>query len=681
MTDCQPLRRRLDEEEAGGSCCANCGVGAAAESIRIATWANVAPTIQAYVDFYSKVNPEASPIRLSVFPSLKELQLEALLDVTVGSKLYDGFAIPPMLMADLLEQRGLASLDSIATSREWKDLLPYYRSHVATFDGSIRAMPLFSGNQMLLLFRKDYLDSKNLKTPKTWGEFLRIAASLHNEPLGNDGEKIYGACIGRLSEQACRQKRDQTGQPCNSLSMTYLGVQLSSMTQMKGSSTGWLFDNDASNGMNPLLKPTLEYSLVITEEMMKYGAPKELDADSSLNLELFREGRCAMTLSADHPADLLQGLNVGFAPLPGAFKVLDRETDTLVQCDSELCPYATNYEELGHVNMVPFGAHDMVIGGVSALVPETKQAGVKEFMQFVMNTRLNISLREQPMTYSGISSSNILGYEKLIEGLTSNKNGAIPFRAPTAFQLLSDADTQVYEYLKARNYSHSNRVHLTESIEKTWERTIQRHDDQVLAVPTSIFYEKSLGSFTPEASSDVYIGTPLRLTGWALGGISCLTSIIMALWVWRNREERVVRASQPIFLWMLCAGTLIMGSCIFPFGIEDDLVSFRGVDIACMASIWLYSIGFVMTYSALFSKMWRINRVSIHTSMLLYYILCAHPLLTLYFFCLFYRSSETPEIFYVSSSNQEILFSTFCFCLDPISSFSLCGISQTPCSG
>jgi hypothetical protein len=196
-----------------------------------------------------------------------------------------------------------------------------------------------------------------------------------------------------------------------------------------------------------------------------------------------------------------------------------------------------------------------------------------------------------------------------METLTSHDNAAIPFRVPEAYRLMSIMDTEVYDYFVAGNYTATNREWVRQSVEQQWNRAIQRHDDRFQALPTSVFYEKSLGIFTPESASDLYIGWPFRSAGWALGGLSCFTSVFFALWVWKHQHERVVRASQPIFLWMLCAGTFVMALCIFPFGIEDDIAPERAVDVSCMASIWFYSFGYTTTFSALFSKIWRINQV------------------------------------------------------------------------
>ena len=58
----------------------------------------------------------------------------------------------------------------------------------------------------------------------------------------------------------------------------------------------------------------------------------------------------------------------------------------------------------------------------------------------------------------------------------------------------------------------------------------------------------------------------LAAAGWTLAGISLATSAFFAGWTFVNKETGVVRASQPIFLGLVCAGTFVMGSAIIPLG-------------------------------------------------------------------------------------------------------------------
>ena len=278
-----------------------------------------------------------------------------------------------------------------------------------------------------------------------------------------------------------------------------------------------------------------------------------------------------MTITPNHPEDLLSQPMIGFAQVPGDTHVLNRATQELVLCTAEKCPYGTDDEVWGRINRAPYGANDMVVGSVSSLVPTKKQEAVKEFFQFVSSFRSTFTTRQQPLNRSELQASAVGGYADLIESLTEDPNGVIPVRIPGSFDFLSDLDTAVYEYLSSGNYSDTNKAAVRKKVVQSWERRIYNHDSQVNTIPVHIFYEKSLGVFEPREASHLYIGDTLRYVGWGLGGISCLASLYFALWVWKYQQENVVRASQPIFLWLLCLGTFIMSMCIFPFGIEDDI--------------------------------------------------------------------------------------------------------------
>lgn len=85
--------------------------------------------------------------------------------------------------------------------------------------------------------------------------------------------------------------------------------------------------------------------------------------------------------------------------------------------------------------------------------------------------------------------------------------------------------------------------------------------------------------------------------------LACLvTTIVM-------RQDRVIKASQPIFLVMICVGTFLLAATIIPLSIDDGIASEQGCNNACMSTPWLFFIGFVVTFSALFAKTWRINQL------------------------------------------------------------------------
>jgi ABC-type sugar transport system substrate-binding protein len=100
-----------------------------------------------------------------------------------------------------------------------------------------------------------------------------------------------------------------------------------------------------------------------------------------------------------------------------------------------------------------------------------------------------------------------------------------------------------------------------------------------------------------------------RILGYVLFCILASLSIVVMAWVLMKRKTYIVRASQPIFLIVVAVGALIMSSSIIPIGFDNENYSVGACSAACIATPWLLSIGFSTVFSALFSKLWRINRV------------------------------------------------------------------------
>jgi hypothetical protein len=114
----------------------------------------------------------------------------------------------------------------------------------------------------------------------------------------------------------------------------------------------------------------------------------------------------------------------------------------------------------------------------------------------------------------------------------------------------------------------------------------------------------------PKVTVDMnYIGTGWRAAGLAMAGVILLLSIGFAVWTRRKRNTRVVKASQPLFLFIICAGCFLMGSSVIPLSFDDEIASEKGCDIACIAVPWILSIGWVISFSALFTKTHRINKI------------------------------------------------------------------------
>eukprot|EP00008_Paramoeba_atlantica_P014856 CAMPEP_0201478202 /NCGR_PEP_ID=MMETSP0151_2-20130828/3105_1 /ASSEMBLY_ACC=CAM_ASM_000257 /TAXON_ID=200890 /ORGANISM="Paramoeba atlantica, Strain 621/1 / CCAP 1560/9" /LENGTH=574 /DNA_ID=CAMNT_0047859209 /DNA_START=160 /DNA_END=1881 /DNA_ORIENTATION=+ len=101
----------------------------------------------------------------------------------------------------------------------------------------------------------------------------------------------------------------------------------------------------------------------------------------------------------------------------------------------------------------------------------------------------------------------------------------------------------------------------------------------------------------------------LVIPGYVFFGLIAFVALGFIFWTFFNKTTFVIRAAQPVFLVLICLGTLILASTLFPLSIDDKNHSQREADVACMAIPWTLSIGFTLTFAALFSKTWRVNRI------------------------------------------------------------------------
>jgi hypothetical protein len=107
-----------------------------------------------------------------------------------------------------------------------------------------------------------------------------------------------------------------------------------------------------------------------------------------------------------------------------------------------------------------------------------------------------------------------------------------------------------------------------------------------------------------------YLSTYVKIIGFTVMSLALLISAGTTLWVYFHREHRVVKAAQPYFLYLICLGAGVSVSAVLPLSLDDGTDwSAQQLGSACMAVPWLFCLGYLITYGALFSKLWRIHRV------------------------------------------------------------------------
>jgi len=112
-----------------------------------------------------------------------------------------------------------------------------------------------------------------------------------------------------------------------------------------------------------------------------------------------------------------------------------------------------------------------------------------------------------------------------------------------------------------------------------------------------------------DAPEQNFLTPALQVTGLTMMACAIFSALLCAAWIYICREHRILKASQPPFLIVVCFGTLLQASTIFPLSFdESDGWSDQSLDRKCMAVPWLFALGTMLVYGALFAKLWRLDR-------------------------------------------------------------------------
>lgn len=330
---------------------------------------------------------------------------------------------------------------------------------------------------------------------------------------------------------------------------------------------------------------------------------------------------------------------LGISQTPGSDVVLDRSTGKLVKCTDELCPYAKYYDDIGLVNSAPYAANGGWCGAVSANTTPEKQDALVEFFlwassgkqsdQYVIPNPANVPIEQingqDPWRRSHLDVDKWVnsGFDRQLakqfaDSIFSNlnsKNVVVEPRFPKAGEIVSILDKEVNEYLaKAHggnipeDKKQEERVRVSQSLTNQWNTVIKQYDERGdTKLPILSIYQRLRGVYYP--NQDMNQLTSIRPVGYTLMAIVLASSLVSLCWVIKYRQKTIVKSAQPQFLLLLILGIVIMGVSIVPMGLDDSVTSIEGASVACMVTPWLVVVGFSLTFAALFSKVWRLNRL------------------------------------------------------------------------
>lgn len=125
-----------------------------------------------------------------------------------------------------------------------------------------------------------------------------------------------------------------------------------------------------------------------------------------------------------------------------------------------------------------------------------------------------------------------------------------------------------------------------------------------------------------------YLSQGIQIAGLVLASVAFLGVVGTGLWVFANRQNKLIKAGQPEFLYLLCFGAaLVAPSSIFMSFDENDGLTTDQLSGMCSAFPWFFIVGYLLMYCALICKLWRLSKLmqmrrkAVHAKQVLFPIL------------------------------------------------------------
>ncbi|RZF43544.1 hypothetical protein LSTR_LSTR012824 [Laodelphax striatellus] len=106
------------------------------------------------------------------------------------------------------------------------------------------------------------------------------------------------------------------------------------------------------------------------------------------------------------------------------------------------------------------------------------------------------------------------------------------------------------------------------------------------------------------------LSVPLFICMWTISSVGILAAISLIVFNICYRHRRVIQLSHPVCNTIMLAGVITCLSSVFLLGLDGQFVSPDVYPYICQARVWFLSLGFTLSYGAMFSKVWRVHRLT-----------------------------------------------------------------------
>jgi hypothetical protein len=139
----------------------------------------------------------------------------------------------------------------------------------------------------------------------------------------------------------------------------------------------------------------------------------------------------------------------------------------------------------------------------------------------------------------------------------------------------------------------------------------EHHDSKCKQCPAGSTTEGMLGQTFCVAEEDNLLSSGILAFGYIAAAITWTLSIFFLTWLCLHRKDPIVKVSQIEFMALICIGAMISSSTVialtFQAGTDEDTSQASG---GCTLAPFLYAIGWVLQYSSLSAKTFRLYKVT-----------------------------------------------------------------------
>ena len=319
------------------------------------------------------------------------------------------------------------------TKIDLPDVAAYFREFGQKIGGKTKLL-MVDGDFQMVYYRKDILEANGQTPPKTWDDYLTVAAAIHGKDMNGDGEADYGSCIFK--------KRN---------AQSYFAIQTvaAAYVQTHGTSQGFHFDGAT---MKPVINnEAWKKAFEVYKETGKYGPAEELNMDIGDTRGLFKAGRCGLLIEWGDPGPMSIEKDAGAIKdklyaisALGTTQVLDRATGKLVPVTKDSAPYA-----IDGINYAPFAAFGGWAGAVNAKLDDKKKQASYDFLSYMnqaAQSNIDVTMgwtgynayrtsqltNIDPWVKAGFSKEAAENYLGAVNGALANPNMASDFKIPGA---------------------------------------------------------------------------------------------------------------------------------------------------------------------------------------------------------------------------------------------------------